>query len=286
MVATNDLGAVVVHFSRWPGVLDTVRDAIAGGIDPDRVVVVDNGSPDHAASEFKSLFPEATWLSGHGNVGYAGAVNLGIEALALRGCAAALVLTHEVRFDSDLPRSLLSALGVAGAGAAAPRLRLLSDAARVWSEGGDINRLTCLPRSRQHLDQRSPDWVDGCCFVIRVEDFFGIGGMYEPYFLYMEEVDFFARLRDRNLSIVIPSDSFAQQEPGGMSLYYATRNRILLARRIGSRFAFPLVLLETVARLIHSVVTHPLAGRRKQRERYVALKDGLRLARGAKFTTR
>lgn len=281
------IGVVIVHYQRWPDVQDTVRDAIAAGLDPSLVVVVDNGSPGGAGEEFATLFPRSVWLAGHGNVGYAAAVNLGVAHVAARGAETALVLTHEVRFDPELPGRLHAAWSASpDIGVAAPRLRRLSDPDAVWSEGGDLNLLTCLPTGRATLGDGDPDWVDGCCFLVSTSDYRRLGGMYEPYFLYMEEVDFFTQVRRAGLRITIVRDAFALQEPGQMSLYHATRNRILLAYRVGGIASRVLVLGETVLRLVHGVVTRPVSGRSKQAERARALRAGLVAGRQARRARR
>ncbi len=278
------VGAVIVHYRRWPETSSTVQDVLHGDIDPRLVVVVDNGSKDADADEFTALFPDCSWISGHGNIGYAGAVNLGVRHLRNLGVDLVLVLTHEVRFAPELPRQLREALNAAeGADAAAPRLRRLSAPDAVWSEGGDLNRFTCLPRSRETLVDSQPQWVDGCCFMVSVDAFTAIGGMYEPYFLYMEEVDFFVKLRDSGRHLLIVPDAFALQEPGSMSLHHATRNRVLLAYRVGKRGSRAFVVLETLVRLLHGYALRRGAeNRSKQAERWRALREGVQAGRASR----
>lgn len=286
MDAQDVIGVVIVHYYRWPDTQETVRDAIAGGVRPSLIVVVDNGSSGGSPGAFREAYPECTWLEGHGNVGYAAAVNLGVEHVKGLGANHALVLTHEVRFDPELPSRLSSVLRSNPlVGAAAPRLRRLNNPDAVWSEGGEINLLTCLPKNRPTYDGSSPDWVDGCCFMVRVSDFERVGRMHEPYFLYMEEVDFFVHLRRAGLEIALLEDVFALQEPGTMSLYHATRNRILLSYRIGNILSRLFTVSETVARLVHGTLAHPHSGRDKQIERARAMRDGIQAGRASRRAT-
>lgn len=220
------------------------------GVPAHHIWVVDNSADKQMADEFEDLFPRVQLLNDHGNVGYAAAVNYGARLAKAAGLETLLVLTHEVRFPSTTIAALLAHLERSPASTAvAPRIRDLHDSTIAWSEGGDLRPFRCLPVNRREWRGSEADWVDGCIFMLPLRLFWSLGGMHEPYFLYMEEVDFFARLRAEGGTVHVLENSFAQQAPGGMPYYLAVRNRIILARRVASRASYIAVVLECCARI-------------------------------------
>lgn len=277
--AQTRLFAVIVHFNNWPDVLDTVSDAIRDGVPSERIVVVDNGSPPEAGPRAKSEFPGLRWLSGHGNVGYGAALNMGARIAEAEGADYLLALTHEVRTDPGTLETMLSVLQQSPrAAAVGPRLRRKSDPTQIWSEGGRFNRLTCLAKPVSRFQASTVDWLDGCCFIAPMDLFSEVGGVFEPYFLYMEEVDLFQRFRACGREILVSEGAFALQEPGHMGMYLATRNRILLSRRVGYAISYPFVVTEIALRLARGVLLHPRRDRTKNSDRLRGLVHGVRMA--------
>ncbi len=225
------------------------------GVPAHHIWVVDNSADTAMAAEFGQLYPGVQLLNTHGNVGYAAAVNLGARSARAAGLEFLLVLTHEVRFPPATVAELLAHLERSQAPtAAAPRIRSLQDSTIPWSEGGDLRPFRCLPVNRREWRGSEADWVDGCIFMLPLRLFWSLGGMHEPYFLYMEEVDFFARLRAKGGAVHVLESSFAQQAPGDMPYYLAVRNRIILARRVASRASYLAVVVECCARIAYAAI--------------------------------
>lgn len=196
------------------------------------IIIVDNGNwPGvvESAAASDDACPQATIVSGHGNVGFAKACNLG--AAQARG-------SHLLFFNPD---AIMPTGGVA---------RLLTDGAsreRPWLMGAKLvdpngieqqgsRRATLTPwrafveatalyrfaprhpyfrRFNLHGDP-CPDAViplpviSGACFLLPREDYFRVGGMDENYFLHVEDVDFCLRFSkaggavyfDPNVSVI------------------------------------------------------------------------------------
>lgn len=279
---TSTVFAVIVHYMNWPDVLHTISDCIAEGIDAESIVFVDNGSPSAAASELEFEYPGVRIArSSQGNVGYGAAVNLGIEKARRSGAKRVLVLTHEVRLRSGCLAALSKALDDnADTAAAAPVTYLASQPSAIWSAGGDVSMRDCYPLARRNWSAHPVDWVDGCCFLVRVDDHVAIGGMFEPYFLYFEEVDYFLRLRQSGRGIAVVPDAVAYQEPGSMGLYYAVRNRILLARRMSCHGLAVKISVEHLAKSAVSFMSRRT--RSSLSERLRGVRDGWRTRVGTR----
>lgn len=274
----SQVGVVIVHYWNWPDLLATIGDVVRQGVQPDHIFVIDNGSPIGARTSALKMFAGINWRDDQGNVGYGAAVNIGARLVSARRLKYLMILTHEVRLGEGCIGSMVSRLALdSRIGAIGPLLNLKSRPSQVWSHGGTLDLATALPKLRVEWSSDPVDWVDGCCFIVRTEIFEKIGGMFEPYFLYMEEVDFFLRIRQLDLSVMVDEGAQAQQEPGEMGIYYATRNRILLARRLLPLRTTVFVVIETIGRLIHGFLTSPRQNRVKNLTRARALRDGIRM---------
>ena len=206
--AHPSLFAVIIHYNNWPDVLDTISDAVQAGVSENRIALIDNGSPLEAQSVALNAYPALRWIAGHGNIGYGAALNLGAKIAAAEGAEILLAVTHEVRLEHDALANMLNLLEASPrAAAVGPRLRRKSDRTMIWSEGGRFNRLTCLASPVSQWSSSSVDWIDGCCFVVRLSEFEAVGGVYEPYFLYMEEVDLFQRLRAEGHEVLVSENA-------------------------------------------------------------------------------
>ena len=182
------------------------------------LVVVDNGSSPDEAAHLRSLAlsdRRVLLVSGHGNVGFARAANMGArkavgdrlvflnpDAFLQTGCIAELVRAIE---DRPVPC-------VVGG-------RVLN-ADRTEQRGGrrgDITPISAM-LSLSNLARRVPGWrrfevhwedettpdhvvevptISGACFCMRREDFDAVQGFDEGYFLHVEDVDLCWRIRQQ-----------------------------------------------------------------------------------------
>ncbi len=182
----------------------------------DEFVIVDNGS---TAGEFERLRalaardPRVVLVTGHGNVGFARAANLGARTAR----NAYLVFLNP---DAFLQPDCIAELVRETAGQASPCIvggRVLN-ADRTEQRGGrrgDITlfsallslsrlagRVPALSRYEVHWEgDAAPDraaavpTISGACFCMRRADFEVVGGFDEGYFLHVEDVDLCWRVR-------------------------------------------------------------------------------------------
>jgi hypothetical protein len=212
--AEAPVSAIVVSFFTGP-LLARAIASLKAQPEIAEIIVVDNGNWEGAVEAAVAATPEGASVevvTGHGNVGFATACNLG----AKRARGAYLLFLN--------PDAMMPTGGVA---------RLLADGAalrRPWivgpmivnpdgSEQQGSRRRTLTPwtafveatklyrlaprhphfrRFNMHAEPRpavvSPTPViSGACFFLPREDFFLIGGMDERYFLHVEDIDFCLR---------------------------------------------------------------------------------------------
>ena len=185
-------------------------------------LVVDNASPDGTAEAIRRGWPGVRVVDAGGNVGFAGASNIGI-----RQSSAELVLL--LNPDTLVPARALDALvssldGRPDAAAVGPRL--VDERGRAeLSCGAMIGPLAELrqkllvagndrgaPLVGSYVDRltrraREVDWVSGACLLVRRADADAVGLFDERYFMYAEDVDFCAALRARGRRVLFSPDA-------------------------------------------------------------------------------
>ena len=197
---------VVAYNSR-----DTLRACVeplarAGSLD---VIVVDNRSPDDSAGVVADLPVQV--IRAPRNGGFAYGCNLGIAAgdaehvLLLNPDAAiepasVAVLCDALRADPRLggvgPRVLRADGRLAFSQRRFPRLR------STYAQGLLLHRVAphatwcdeVIRDPAAYERAGSPDWISGCCVLLRRDAVEAVGGLDEGFFLFSEEIDLFQRL--------------------------------------------------------------------------------------------
>lgn len=210
------------------------------------VTVVDNASPDDSVGAVQDL--PVRIIRAPRNGGFAYGCNLGIGA----GSAEfVLLLNPDAAIDAASLGVLVNALrGGPALAAVGPRTvgddgallctqrrfpRLRSTYARafflhrlapraVWSDEV-IRDLGAYERPG------TPDWISGCCVLLRREAVASVGGLDEGFFLYSEETDLFRQLADRGWRVGFEPHATARHEGHGSATANATAP-ILAASRV------------------------------------------------------
>ncbi|MCB2112077.1 MAG: glycosyltransferase family 2 protein [Parvularculaceae bacterium] len=210
------ISAIVVSYFTGP-VLGRCLDALRRQDGVCEVILVDNGNPDgvvKAAIGDTGAPTPVKLVSGHGNVGFATACNLGARA------ASGDVLLF-VNPDAVMPpggAARLAADGAAKGGAWLIGAKIVDpDGAeqrgsrratltpwRAFVEATKLYRFApkhpYFRRFNLHGDPCPDDVIalpviSGACFMTPKNDYFALGGMDERYFLHVEDVDFCLRFR-------------------------------------------------------------------------------------------
>jgi len=237
------VSVVVVSYFTGPLLLRSVGAAAA---DPDtaEIIVVDNGNPASLISEVRSLGrPERPLriLSGHGNIGFAAACNMGArvaaapyvlflnpDAVPPEGALGRLIETVDRHPGPTLvgPK-IVSPEGVEQAGS---RRRALTPGSALV-EMSRLHRLAPrLLKDRRFNAHDEPcpgkatavHTVSGACFFMRRADFLAMGGMDERYFLHVEDVDFCLRVRKAGGKVVF--------EPAVSVTHFKSSSRVSAVR--------------------------------------------------------
>jgi GT2 family glycosyltransferase len=253
----GDLRALVLTHGVDGGYLPLLESLLEEGLTADRVLLVHNASRPGEPAPDSPLGCEV--LSSPRNLGYAIAMNRGIEFQIKRGCELLLVLTHDARFRPGSLKALAeaavenSAYGVLG-----PAL-VRADTGKPFSFGGVIGPDGAV----DHVPERPPvsggvvpcDWIDGGTMLFRTELLERIGGFDEGFWLYAEDADICLRASRAGAAVGLVLDAQAAQAPGGGKRpaawsYLMARNGAAFAYRARGRRAAAL----TVARNLREAI--------------------------------
>lgn len=210
----------------------------AEGLPADRLLVVHNpavpGEPDPAVP------PRCELLRASHNLGYAAAMNRGIERQLERDPELVLLLTHDARLRPGALAALLDAArSTPSYGALGPAL-VFSGSEEPFSYGGTTRSNGTLTHRRERpvaiAGIADCDWVDGGTVLLRAAALANAGGFDERFWGYCEEAELCLRIVRCGFRVGVVPDAVADQSPGGPKrpgpwAYLLTRNGTAYAQR-------------------------------------------------------
>jgi GT2 family glycosyltransferase len=231
-----DLSVVLLNYNGGALAGDVLRAALASEGVRLGVVVVDNASNDGSLDGMRQVvasLPEdarvhpVVFLRPDQNLGYPGGNNLGLYALHARYL---LLLNGDAVVEPDTFAQLVGFMDATPrAGACGPRLNWPDGAAQPFSHGGNPTPLYLLrralaQRSGRYLhdwdggEPREVDWVAGTCLCLRAAALAEVGILDERIFMYFEDTDICARLRQRGWpAYFVPSASLVHHNKPSMA---------------------------------------------------------------------
>lgn len=213
-----DCAIIIVAFNSARDItaaLDSARAAVTGRTC--RIIVVDNGSADDTVERVRA-HPGVICVETGANLGYAGGINVGRRHAG--PCGALGVLNPDLILEPGALQAMLTALEDPAVGVAVPmildfeghREPSLRREPTLASEIGDAlfgNHFKRRPGwlsdvvrdEREYGYRHAVDWASGAAMLVSAACDRAVGAWDERFFLYMEEVDYAARVRAAGLRV-------------------------------------------------------------------------------------
>jgi GT2 family glycosyltransferase len=215
------------------------------------VVLVDNGCSDFDAAELAGFATHSRYLRTEDNLGFAGGANLGMREALAAGAEYVWFLNNDAYPEATALDELVLAIegedGIAVAGAkillAGNQSRLDSIALHVDTRSGRVYLQGHSEIDRGQYDHLSDvTAVTGCAMLVSRSACATLGGFDEAFFAYLEDADLCLRARGAGLRVIAAPRSQVLHDrrittsgrQSAASIYYTTRNHLMLMRRHGS----------------------------------------------------
>jgi len=226
----TDLSIIIVSYKGW-GRLTKCLDSLnsfSGKEFKHEVIIVDNSSGDDTIYEIEKQFADFRFIHNKVNGGYANGNNLGGKNAVGEFL---LVLNPDTVATESSVKKLLEAAR------SNPEYSVIS--CRQVNEAGKeviatghflkFRNLTGIQRSVLRLISGKtesnitgssvlfPDWVSGSVILIKRELYNRMGGFFEGYWMYFEDMDLCRRVTDAGGKIVLLNDTAIEHNHGGSS---------------------------------------------------------------------
>lgn len=199
--------AVVLAFGEYEYTRECLRALLALDPPADRVLLVDNGSPDGTPERARAEFPGVEVLALGENRWFAGGVNAGLSRALGAGAGSVLLVNNDLVLERGALGVLTGALEAdPRRGAVSPKIFTFEPPDRIWFAGGTVQRGFALIRHRglgkkddaligSGDGPRPVDYVSGAAALLSRNALERTGLLDESYVIYVEDVDWSARAR-------------------------------------------------------------------------------------------
>lgn len=209
------------------------------------VIIVDNASTEDPTKLFKATYPACKVMRTTTNLGFGGGNNAGFR---LASGKYIFMVNNDTEFTPMLLEGLLAIFEkYPDAGVACPKFHYYFHKGVIEFAGfKPINIFTGrngMVGSKQvdhgQFDEiKETPFAHGGAMLVRRDVFDAVGGFYEPFFLYYEELDLSEKIRRKSYklyyqpaSLIYHKESMTTGKSSSLKTFYLTRNRILFMRR-------------------------------------------------------
>ena len=212
---------------------------------PIEVIVVDNASTEDPTGAFTAAYEGVTVLRNDKNLGFAGGNNTGIRAATGEFL---FIVNNDTEFTPRLLEGLLEIFAkYPDAGIVCPKFHYFFQKGTIEYAGFEAMNIFTgrngMVGSReedkgQYNEIRETPYAHGGAMLVPRKVVEEVGGLYEPFFLYYEELDWSEQIRRKGYkiyyqpaSLIYHKESMTTGRSSPLKTFYLTRNRILFMRR-------------------------------------------------------
>lgn len=251
----GSVAIIVINWNSYEVTSECLNSLRSVNYDSFEIILVDNGSEDTSGQRLKIEYPEITLLTNESNQGFTGGNNTGIRYALSNGFDYLMLLNNDTITTPNFLKVLISKLSVSSRiGAIQPKIMFNQERHVIWSAGGVLNRFLLLTSTmgeneldKGQFDQdRNPDWITGCCFLVRSDIVRQVGLLDNKLFIYYEDFDWSMKIRAAGFQLLYEPKSVIYHEVGmsnqnrkdhnegtisPFSHYVNIRNHLFMVRR-------------------------------------------------------
>ncbi len=237
---------IIVNWQRARDTIECVQSVQQSEHTDIRILVVDNGSQDDSVLRLQKSLPSVELLSLSENLGFAGGYNTGIHYALEHNTDFLFLLNNDTVIEPDTISQMLAAPW----DVVVPKILYFDAPDTIWAAGARWRRFPPSVKMIGHREADSKkyqvpqalDYATGCALLLRKQVAEVTGGFDPLYQNYMEDYDFFYRLRKAGFNAGYAPKArvlhkVSQTLGTGSTLVwrYTGRNTVLFYRQ-GNRF--------------------------------------------------
>ena len=224
---SKKLAIILVNWNSYALTDDTLQSLYQTSYQDYDIICVDNASTDDSLNQLKTNHAGIIILTCDQNTGFTGGNNKGMQYALDHGYAYTLLLNNDVAVESDFLEPLVQALDAnKNLGAVQPLIYFHHDRTLIWNAGSTYNKWLGVTKTigynKKDADQKERyktkkyqteryqkqgdtknnqpiqniDWITGCAFMVKTDVLKKVGLLYEPFFIYYEDVDLSFRIKN------------------------------------------------------------------------------------------
>ncbi len=275
-MARPRITTVVLNTNRRDDTLNCLASLAQSTYAPHHILVLDNSSTDGSVEAIQARYPQVQIERLRENLGYAGNNNVGIRLALQQGADWVFVLNEDTLVEPDcLDRLMEAAAADPAIGVVGPMVYTFDPGQVISSAGGRVlwPIADAVNVGMGEVDQgqypaRPVDFINGCGLLISRAAIERAGVLDETFFIYFEETDWCARVRQAGFRVHFePAARMRHKAPihwsgfGPSTLYYVTRNRLRFFVRHTPVQHKPLAVWRAVSGAVRGIYGHRRAGR-------------------------
>jgi GT2 family glycosyltransferase len=208
---SKKLAIILVNWNSYQLTDDTLQSLYKTTYKDYDIICVDNASNDDSLSQLRKNHVDIILLTCDQNTGFTGGNNKGMRYALQHGYTYTLLLNNDVAVESDFLEPLVNALDAnENLGAVQPLIYFHHDRTLIWNAGSRYNKWLGVSKTigynKKDEDQKERfqnqgfvsniAWITGCAFMVKTELLKKVGLLYEPFFIYYEDVDLSFRIKN------------------------------------------------------------------------------------------
>lgn len=234
-----NVAPVIINWKRPDETCACIHALVQIGVQPETIIVLDNGSLDGSTATIRQRFPGVVVLALPYNLGFGKAANIGIRCAIQRGAGSVFLLNNDAVVAEDTIPKLIDAMRQSPRrGMVSAKVFLSDKPDRLWAVGAlfrqkVINVGTDEPDHGQY-DAFPLDALYGCALLLRVEMLEQVGLFDERFFLYYEDVDLSLRATAAGYTLALAPDahvwhagSESTSHQPSIKVFHHARSRII-----------------------------------------------------------